>query len=121
MARKYILTTTLTRHFIYFAKMMGFFPRIAKTFQEFCIHKNGPYMYWEYFDSSYYDKGSFFDFINYVMEHYRILNKRTVFNTYFFGDLGLKRFSKEEINELIDLFFVYLSEKKIYKFIRIEE
>ena len=48
------------------------------------------------------------------------LNYRFVKNTYFFGNYGYTKFKEEEINQLIELFFDYLKDKKIYRNIRIE-
>ena len=118
MGRRYILATTLTRHFICFAKLMGFYPKIRSLYKEICDLFNEMHLHQED-DIMLFSKGSFDRYVDISLRD-RLgfcvyLNEPFIRNTYFFGGFGYKRFKESEVNELIDLFFAYLGDKKIYR------
>ena len=131
MGRRYILANTLTWHFIYFAKLMGFYTKIRTLFHKVCndhnemldyYHKNARLDFGsDYEYMSLFQKDSFKNYINQslIQGHIR-LTKQFILNTYFLGIHRYRYFREEELDELIDLFFSYLKDKKIYKYIRID-
>lgn len=121
MGRKYILADTLTRHFIYFAKLMGFYSKIRSLYKEYgeiCQRRHSSYAD----EIQFFVKDSFYKLVDvnlrYNGRHY--LNDTFVKNTYFFRNYGLTKFKEEEMNQLIGLFFDYLKDKKIYRNVRID-
>lgn len=121
MGRRYILANTLTWHFIYFAKIMGIYPKIRALYKE--VGEICQRMHTNYADEiQFFVKDSFYNFVDvnlrYNGQHY--LNYTFVKNTYFFGNYGLRKFKETEMNQLIGLFFDYLKDKKIYQNVRID-
>ena len=120
MARKYILANTLTWHFIYFAKLMGIYPRIREIYKEVgnvCKKLNVNYAD----DISFFRKMSFYDYVDLFLRHDRKhLNEDFIKVVYFFGNYGYYKFRKHEINELTELFLSYLKDKRIYRNLRID-
>ena len=119
MTRKYILANTLTRHFINFAKIMGFFPKIIRLYKEICDFDNflGGCGY------GFYQKMSYYDYINDRLDYYgkSFLTDNFVKKVYFFGAYGgYKEFDPIEIDYLTELFFSYLKEKNIIRYVRID-
>lgn len=121
MTRKYILINTLTRHFIDFAKIMGFFPKIAICYKWVCNEFGHPLINEPY---EYYHKMSYYDYINDRLKYSygkTLLTDTFVKKVYFFGaDGGYKGFDPIEIDYLTELFFIYLKEKNIIRYIRID-
>lgn len=121
MSRKYILANTLTWHFIYFAKLMGFYPKIRMLYEE--IGKVSKRLGVNFADEiSFYNKKSFYNLADLFLRtgEVHFLNETFIKNVYFFGNYGHNEFSEEEMDELINLFFSYLKDKKIYKNVRID-
>jgi len=120
MGRRYILANTLTWHFIYFAKLMGIYPKIRALYKE--VGKISKEMYLDYAeDIQFYNRHSFYNFVDLHLRFERcFLNESFIRRTYFFGGYGYTKFTETEIDELIELFFSYLKDKKIYKNIRID-
>ena len=121
MSRKYILANTLTWHFIYFAKLIGIYTKIRALYKEIgdgCQRLHTDYAN----DIQFFVKNSFYEFVDVVMRFNKCsyLNYKFVMDTYFFGNYGYRKFKEEEMRQLIELFFDYLKDKKIYKNIRIE-
>lgn len=115
MTRKYILINTLTRHFIDFAKIMGFFPKIALRYKEICNFDDflGGCEY------GFYQKMSYYNYINDRLDYYgkTFLTDTFVKRVYFFGGHG---FDPIEVDYLTELFFSYLKEKNIIRYVRID-
>lgn len=123
MARRTILLDTLTRHFITFAKTMGFFPKLVLNFRERSK--------WDGVD--FYRKKSYYDYIERKIVcsgvTRRVLTESTIRSIYFddlyprdniFVTNALKYGeSIKESEMLIDLFVSYLKDKKIPRYIRI--
>ena len=125
MGRKTIFLNTLTRHFITFAKTMGFFPKIVSRFKERAK--------WEGVD--FYEKGSFYEYVRKNIQcrgYYgdRVLNEYTI-RTLYFEDIyppsssifitNFEEYAKsvKEGEILLELFMSYLNDKKIYRYIKI--
>lgn len=120
MGRRYILANTLTWHFIYFAKLMGIYPKIRALYKE--VGEISKKMNLECAENiQFYNRCSFYNFVHLYLGTERcFLNEPFIRSAYFFGGYGYTKFTKTEIDELIELFFSYLKDKKIYKNIRIE-
>ena len=120
MSRKYILTSTLTWHFIYFAKLMGFYPKICLAFREFC-NSIGYCTYQDGIPLSFYQKGSFNEYISGKIFGWQFLCENVIKHVYFMIDYKTTEafFEEKEIDELTSLFFSYLKDKKIYRYIKI--
>lgn len=120
MTRKYILVNTLTWHFIYFAKLMGIYPRIREVYKEvgnICKILNMNFAD----DISFFRKMSFYDYVGLFLRYNRkYLNEDFIKAVYFFGDYGYHKFKEHEINELTELFLSYLKDKRIYRNLRID-
>ena len=119
MTRKYILANTLTRHFIDFAKIMGFFSKIARSYKTMCD------MEYDFFfeeGNKYYFKMSYYEYINNCLDYYgkTFLTDNFVKKTYFFGRYGYMGFDPIEVDYLTELFFSYLKEKNIIRYVRID-
>ena len=123
MARRTILLDTLTRHFITFAKTMGFFPQIVSKFKQRAE--------WE--SVNFYEKRSFYEYIRRCVQckgyGNRVLNEYSIKSIYFdefcpSHDVWItsyEMYSKnvKEGEVLLDLFMSYLRDKKISRYIKI--
>lgn len=124
MARRTILLDTLTRHFITFAKTMGFFHVLVLSFKERSK--------WE--EVNFFEKGSFYEYIRRCVQckgyGNRVLNEYSI-RTIYFDDLyppismtfitNFEEYSKrvKEREMLLELFMSYLRDKKISRYIKI--
>lgn len=124
MARRTILLDTLTRHFITFAKTMGFFPTIVSRFKERAK--------WEHVN--FYEKKSFYEYIRRCVQckgyGNRVLNEYSIKSIYF-DELypsrdgifitNFEEYAKsvKEGEILLELFMSYLRDKKIPRYIKI--
>lgn len=125
MARRTILLDTLTRHFITFAKTMGFFPRIVSKFKQRAE--------WEVVN--FYEKRSFYEYIRRCVQckgygNSRVLNEYSIKSIYFdelypprdrvwITNYEMYSKSVKEGEVLLDLFMSYLKDKKISRYIKI--
>ena len=119
MTRKYILVNTLTRHFIDFAKIMGFFPKIMLLYKEICNFDD----FLSGCDYGFYHKMSYYDYIHDRLDYFgkTFLTDTFVKRVYFFGAYGgYKGFDPIEVDYLTELFFSYLKEKNIIRYVRID-
>lgn len=120
MVRRYIFANTLNWHFIYFAKIMGIYPKIRSLYLDVTnlIKKMQAYREdnIEFFSNDSYNR--YIDL--YLKCDVKYLNEAFVKSVYFFGTYGYEKFTEKEIVELTNLFFSYLKDKKIYDGIRIE-
>jgi hypothetical protein len=119
MTRKYILANTLTRHFIDFAKIMGFFPKIAFIYRKNCEIDD----FLGNHECGYFHKMSYYDYVNNRLDYFgkTFLTDSFVKRVYFFGVLGsYDGFDPIEVDYLTELFFSYLKEKNIIRYIRID-
>ena len=125
MARRTILLDTLTRHFITFAKTMGFFPQIVSKFKQRAE--------WEVVN--FYEKRSFYGYIRRCVQckgygNSRVLNEYSIKSIYFdelypprdrvwITNYEMYSKSVKEGEVLLDLFMSYLRDKKISRYIKI--
>lgn len=125
MARRTILLDTLTRHFITFAKTMGFFPSIVSKFKQRAE--------WEVVN--FYKKRSFYEYIRRCVQckgygNSRVLNEYSIKSIYFdelypphdrvwITNYEMYSKSVKEGEVLLDLFMSYLKDKKISRYIKI--
>lgn len=112
----------LTKEFLYFAKVIGIYPKIVALFYSKCQSMIGSYVY-EKNEIEFFKSNSFYRYADVETAYETLLNDNMIKRVYlfvqksFFGD----EFSSfKNLNDIVNLFFSHLKDKGYYRYIRVK-